>query len=107
MTEQTSFEWAKQNRHNDKLAEFVFLFCPPEDNEDTPEIFRWKREVWLSKLSAALTSHRPLPQPVVSIQKQTAKKYKEEGFTNQQISEKMGVSVSTVKRLCKEGANCV
>lgn len=54
MTEQITFEWARQNRHNNKLAEFVFLFCPPEDNDDTPEIFRGKREVWLSKLSEAL-----------------------------------------------------
>ena len=49
-----SFQWAKQNRHNDKLEEFVFLFCPPEDNEDTPSIFCGKRDVWLSKLSEAL-----------------------------------------------------
>ena len=54
MTEQISFEWAKQNRHNDKLAEFVFLFCPPNDTPDTPSIFCGKRDVWLSKLSEAL-----------------------------------------------------
>ena len=100
---QLTFEWAKANRHNDKLAEFVFLFCPPQDTEETPIPFRGKRDVWLEKLERAL-SNPTQQQEAPYIPETLAEKalaYKQQGYTNQEIADELNVSISTVKRLCK------
>lgn len=99
---QLTFEWAKANRHNDKLAEFVFLFCPPQDTAETPVPFRGKRDVWLEKLEHALAN--PAQQEVHHIPQTLAEKalaYKQQGYANQEIADELNVSISTVKRLCK------
>ena len=95
---QLTFEWAKANRHNDKLAEFVFLFCPPQDTEETPIPFRGKRDVWLSKLSEAIGKNEGDVIPPPLTQEQLIIQYRSKGMTKQWIADTLGISLNTVKR---------
>ena len=93
-----TFEWARDNRHKDKLAAFVFQFCPPASDKVTDR-FPTKREDWLLALQAALEDTIESRMTSDSENKQDlAKRLKLCGKTTKEISEQLNTPERTVRR---------
>lgn len=93
-----TFEWARDNRHKNKLADFVFQFCPPAGDAITDR-FPTKREDWLLALEAAVTEATGITIATQPESKQDiAKRLKKDGKTTKEISEQLNTPERTVRR---------
>jgi len=93
-----TFEWARDNRHKNKLADFVFQFCPPAGDAITSR-FPTKREDWLLALEAAVMESTGVTIATPPESKQDiAKRLKKDGKTTKEISEQLETPERTVRR---------